>query len=532
MNGRNYQQSKKRPTAQNAPSVLLNDHENQSLFALLGRKCVTLATGVAQVFLAKGPGGSWNKECTGVCCFVKDNIKRSYFIRVYSIKRSEQLWEQEMYSEFKYVAPRNYFLTFEANDYRAALNFASKEESAKFRGILDDKIRAKSESRQRYHSNQQAGHQKKQHQPAPPVPSMHNRPPMPTIPTGNNLTVTDVKPSKKDKKKKKKTKLSKNDISMPSSFKHIHHVGFDPEQGFDLAKVDGAVKDLLASAGVTEKQMQDPSTKDFVYDFIQKQGGLDAVKKDQEIRMSRRAPPPVPAQNTGISQQRGYAPPPPPPRSDGRNAPPPPQRNSGGPPPPPPNRRPPTNRNPPPPPPQRVNQARQNRGIPQHAQNNRGVPAPPPVSMQGIPPPPPAPVGIPPPPAVQQGIPPPPPAANIKPSLPPAQSGRNDLLSQIRQGTGLKSAGERKLADKAPSSAGSGDGRSAMLEQIRGIQLGNNGLKPVSERVIDSEVESQSSGGGGGIADALKAALESRNKTIHADSDDSSNESDDSEWDD
>ena len=46
-----------------------------------------------------------------------------------------------------------------------------------------------------------------------------------------------------------------------------------------LAKVDGAVKDLLASAGVTEKQMQDPSTKDFVYDFIQKQGGLDAVKK-------------------------------------------------------------------------------------------------------------------------------------------------------------------------------------------------------------------------------------------------------------
>ena len=41
-------------------------------------------------------------------------------------------------------------------------------------------------------------------------------------------------------------------------------------------------------------------------------------------------------------------------------------------------------------------------------------------------------------------------------------------------------------------------------------------LSQVSERVIDSEVESQSSGGGGGIADALKAALESRNKTIHA----------------
>ena len=48
------------------------------------------------------------------------------------------------------------------------------------------------------------------------------------------------------------------------------------------------------------------------------------------------------------------------------------------------------------------------------------------------------------------------------------------------QQTGLKSAGDRKLAEKTPSSASSGGSRSAMLEQIRGIQLGNNGLKPVS----------------------------------------------------
>jgi len=157
----------------------------------------------------------------------------------------------------------------------------------------------------------------------------------------------------------------------------------------------------------------------------------------------------------------------------------------------------------------------QARGIPQ-------APVPPPVTAGIPPPPPPPPVGIPqPPPAAPQAV----------KNLPPAQNGRSDLLSQIRQGTGLKKADERQLPEKAPSSGSSG-GREDMLAQIRGIKLGNNGLKPVSERVIDSEVESQSSSGGGGIADALKLALQKRDKTIHCDSDDSSNESDDSEWDD
>lgn len=43
--------------------------------------------------------------------------------------------------------------------------------------------------------------------------------------------------SKKSKKDKNK-KLTKADIGLPSDFKHLSHVGWDPNQGFALDNVD------------------------------------------------------------------------------------------------------------------------------------------------------------------------------------------------------------------------------------------------------------------------------------------------------
>ena len=39
------------------------------------------------------------------------------------------------------------------------------------------------------------------------------------------------------------------------------------------------MKDLMQSAGITESQMQDKETVDFIYDFIEKRGGMEAVKQ-------------------------------------------------------------------------------------------------------------------------------------------------------------------------------------------------------------------------------------------------------------
>ena len=50
-------------------------------------------------------------------------------------------------------------------------------------------------------------------------------------------------------KKKKKGKLRKEDISLPTNFQHISHVGWDPNKGFDLENVDPKLKQFFSKAG-------------------------------------------------------------------------------------------------------------------------------------------------------------------------------------------------------------------------------------------------------------------------------------------
>nr|XP_039251562.1 neural Wiskott-Aldrich syndrome protein-like isoform X3 [Styela clava] len=489
-------QRRSRPPSVNHKSCLLSDHENDRVFSMLGKKCSTLSTGVVQVFLAQH-NSRWNKVGTGVCCFIKDNPRRSYYIRVYNIATDQMIFEQELYNQFKYATPRQYFHTFDTNDCRAGLNFADESEADHFRRTVEEKIKAKQEKKQA-----------KMQRPPPPssprptaAPQNQNHVQSSNQPGHNSnlsLSTTNIKggmmqeESKKDKKKKKgkKGKLTKADISQPQDFKHVGHVGWDPNKGFDMNEVDPALKDLFTHAGISETQLQDKETAQFIYDFIEKRGGMDAIKQQ-----TRTGPPPPPPSRGG---GRGSAPPPPPSR--------------GGPPPPPPSR----NQGPPPPPSRGYNPPSHRSELPPPPPSNRGRGAPPPPPMGAPPPPMSAPYppmgGAPPPP-------PPPPPAPMAPPPPPMPTGggsdRSDLLSAIRGGTNLKAPSAAPPPEPAT-------GRGALLDQIRqGKQL-----KTVSQdEMRDKPTEDEDDGG---IAGALARALMQREKAIH----DSDSESDDGEFND
>ncbi|KAK6175850.1 hypothetical protein SNE40_014230 [Patella caerulea] len=88
--------SQQRPKATNKASLLLLNDENEALFTLLGKGCVTLATGIVQLYLSDLQDNyRWNKRCCGVAAFVKDNTKRSYYIRVFDLKVSDELVEDK-----------------------------------------------------------------------------------------------------------------------------------------------------------------------------------------------------------------------------------------------------------------------------------------------------------------------------------------------------------------------------------------------------------------------------------------------------
>lgn len=57
---------------------------------------------------------SWVKKWTGALCFIKDNIRKSYFYRLYCLKANRLVWEQELYDKIEVTKPRPFLIVFEA----------------------------------------------------------------------------------------------------------------------------------------------------------------------------------------------------------------------------------------------------------------------------------------------------------------------------------------------------------------------------------------------------------------------------------
>ena len=77
-------------TATSVPSSLLTGKENELVFTLVGYRRQSKATAVVQMFNAISPDPTqWTKFRTGVVCFVKDNINKSYYIRLFDLQVSD-----------------------------------------------------------------------------------------------------------------------------------------------------------------------------------------------------------------------------------------------------------------------------------------------------------------------------------------------------------------------------------------------------------------------------------------------------------
>ncbi|XP_074874694.1 actin nucleation-promoting factor WAS isoform X2 [Buteo buteo] len=283
------------PGGDNVPSGLLQQQENLRLFELLGRKCVTLATAVAQLVVAElgGPGGAWAKRGCGVACLVRDSPRRSYFIRLYCLPAGSLWWEQELHGEMGYTAPTPFFHTFASHEGRAGLNFADEGEAAAFEGLVQERLRRR-----------QQRAEKRQLPPPPPpgdercgsltrTPSATgdgSAPPVPAVPIANpDITASRYRglppptagppsagttpPQAGEQKKGGRKKISKADIGAPSGFKHVGHIGWDPNNGFDVAALDPACGRCSPAPGSARRSWPMPKRPVSSTTFIQGRGG-------------------------------------------------------------------------------------------------------------------------------------------------------------------------------------------------------------------------------------------------------------------
>ncbi|CAK1548741.1 unnamed protein product [Leptosia nina] len=504
------------PRGENRPSVLLSREENEQVFSLIGPKCQSLATAVVQLFTTEGPGHTeWKKKDTGVLCLVKDNGKRSYFFRIYCLYRKAMIWEHEVYMQIEYKSPRPYLHTFEAEEYMTAFNFANEDEARVLRNILIEKIELRKQRREERRqrstlaaranssasnlSNQSSHMNGMTHAQSTPAPTPSPTPALVSAPVSAQPVKTNTLSSSYLKGKKPKArKLTKADIGAPKDFKHISHVGWNAHKGFDVDNLaEAEMRSFFSKAGISETELSDQATRQFIYDFINSHGGIDAVKEelhDDPPKYARGAAavppaPPVPSR----------APPAHPPAPPSRAPPPPPAR--AVPPPPPPPLTVVAPRNPPPP-----------RPLQPPSSAPPSVPPPPPPSVAPPPPPPP-------PPPAALPAPAPPPAPPI-PSEAPADP-RAALMESIRNGN--KSLRKVEVGAKP---VGNEDSRSNLLSEIRqGINL--RAVKPP-----DSSQAPEARPPACGLAGALAKALQERARAIHSSDSEDSETTSDGEWDD
>lgn len=64
-------------------------------------------------------------------------------------------------------------------------------------------------------------------------------------------------------------------------FRHVTHLSWNTSsKELELDKVDPHLKMFLDIVGVSEHQFRNQDTRDFIYDFIEKNGGMNAIRED------------------------------------------------------------------------------------------------------------------------------------------------------------------------------------------------------------------------------------------------------------
>ncbi|KAJ4924617.1 hypothetical protein JOQ06_003569 [Pogonophryne albipinna] len=120
-------------------AVTDNDRAGQAERVRAGRKEMGKGGKIDGLYTADR-NSIWNKRGCGVACLVKDNPLRSYFIRVWDIKEGKMMFEQELYNNFSIYLPKPYFITFTGDNCQVGLNFASEEETKRFRSHVNELI--------------------------------------------------------------------------------------------------------------------------------------------------------------------------------------------------------------------------------------------------------------------------------------------------------------------------------------------------------------------------------------------------------
>ncbi|CAG8505247.1 16232_t:CDS:10 [Funneliformis caledonium] len=316
---------------------------------------------VARLYVAYPDANAWTyTKIMGAVALVKDNSKNSFFFK---IGNRGILWEQELYKNFQYTVELPFLHTFALDDYLAAFSFADEQDAKIFHKKVTNREKISSKSNKKSQKeNKNSG--------------------------GGIFGIG-----------RSKSKIDKSKISGPTEFRHLGHIGYDEQKGFDVQNIDPEWKGIitqLGELGISSEEIE--KNADFINDYLKNNNRKPANPPARNDRKSINPPEPPSRLSPRVSPIPAFPTlsPPAPPTLPSR---PPAQQPVVAPPPPPPPVRPLISSNAPPPiPPARV--------------TNSSI-APPP----------------------------------LPPTLPPAVNGRANLMEAIRNRGGVSGGGLRNVGE-------------------------------------------------------------------------------------
>eukprot|EP00731_Ephydatia_muelleri_P016672 Em0009g1096a len=226
-------------------SQLLSQEENDLVVTILGNR------------------KQWTKFKTGVVCLVKDNSKKSYYIRLLDLTTRSMVFEQEIYNQFTYKKDTPFFHSFPGDKFMVGMNFADRSEAMSFYEAVEPKLdqNKRSTTQRKVEDNQT-----------------------------NNGSFQRQSPEAQGKEEDQQSRYF-NPLKFPTPY---HSCWLDPSTGnFDMNNISSEWKQLLDKVGVTPTQLKDKKTAEFLYNFVEEHGGIEAANR--QLTKGDAPPPPPPS---------------------------------------------------------------------------------------------------------------------------------------------------------------------------------------------------------------------------------------------
>lgn len=298
------------------------------------------AVAVVKLFIASPDPNEWSDSgIVGGLAAVSAGGKN--YLRIVDFNSSTIVFEQEFYTGMEFSAEAPFFYTLELSEFVGGFCFADVTEANGMAAAVAQ-LQGGGSHHQASNHSPVSSHSVTVTSSPTPAPSTNlssSSSAHSTAPSPRSAPATSTLSSGGKKKEGSgffkfaslKKKLGMKDsgpdpsnftISAPSGFRHDAHIGWDPENGFEIRNIPPAWRKLFQEAGVKKKDLQNKETAAFIMETVMSAMGDG----------SGGPPPPAPPAGGGGGGGGGGPPPPPPPPGGGPPPPPPPPPPPGAPP--------------------------------------------------------------------------------------------------------------------------------------------------------------------------------------------------------